>query len=58
MKPQLLLTELKTAGVNNGDPGKTRSRLKKSASWKRQRIVVVIPAGENIPIKVYLSHLN
>jgi hypothetical protein len=58
MKPQLLLAEFKTGGVNNGDPGKTHSRLKESAAWKRQRIVVLIPAGENIPVKVYLSHMN
>jgi hypothetical protein len=58
MKPQLLLAELKTGGVHNGDPGKTRSRLEKSASWKKQRIVVIIPAGDSIPVKVYLSHLN
>jgi len=58
MKPQLLLAELKTGGVHNGDPGKTRSRLEKSAAWKKQRIVVIIPAGDSIPVKVYLSHLN
>lgn len=58
MKPQLLLADFKTAGVHNGDPGRTRSRLKDAASWKRQRIVVLIPAGENIPVKVYLSHMN
>jgi hypothetical protein len=58
MKPQLLLAELKTGGVHNGDPGKTRSRLEKSAAWKKQRIVVIIPAGSSIPVKVYLSHMN
>lgn len=58
MKPQLLLAELKTGGIHNGDPGKTRSRLEKSAAWKKQRIVVIIPAGDSIPVKVYLSHLN
>jgi hypothetical protein len=58
MKPQLLLTELKTAGIHNKEPGKTASRIKESASWKRQRIVVLIPAGSSIPVKVYLSHMN
>ena len=58
MKPQLLLQEFKTEGINNGSPGKTHSRLKEAASWKRQRIVVIIPAGSSIPVKVYLSHLN
>ena len=58
MKPQLLLSEIKTAGIHNGDPGKTHARLKESASWKRQRVVTLIPAGENIPVKVYMSHRN
>ena len=58
MKPQIVLAELRTAGINNGDLGKTRQRLDKSKSWKRQRIVVLIPAGDSIPVKVYLSHLN
>lgn len=36
----------------------TRARLIKGGSWKKQRIVVVIPAGESIPAKVALSHWN
>lgn len=58
MKPQLLLQNMATAGLNNGDVGKTRARLDKSKSWKKQRIVVIIPAGESIPAKVALSHWN
>jgi hypothetical protein len=58
MKPQLLLAPLHTEGINNGSPGKTRQRLEKSAAWKRQRIVVIIPAGSSISTKVYLSHVN
>lgn len=58
MKPQLLIQEMPTAGRNNGDPGKTRSRIAKSAAWKKQRIIVLIPCGENIPAKVALSHWN
>jgi hypothetical protein len=46
------------AGGHNADLGKTRARLIKGASWKKQRIVVVIPAGESIPAKVALSHWN
>lgn len=30
----------------------------KGASWKKQRVIVIIPAGASIPAKVYLSHLN
>ena len=58
MKPEIVLAELKTAGYHNGDPKRTLSRIDKSKSWKKQRIVVLIPAGKDIPTKVYLSHLN
>lgn len=58
MKPQLLLQDLGTIGRNNGDVGKTRARLDKSKSWKRQRIVVILPAGDSIPAKVALTHWN
>lgn len=58
MKPQLLLQDLATAGINNGDIGKTRARLDKSKSWKRQRIVVILPTAESIPAKVALTHWN
>ncbi len=58
MKPQLLLQDLATAGINNGAIGKTRSRLDKSKSWKRQRIVVILPTAESIPAKVALTHWN
>lgn len=46
------------AGRHNKDLPATTARLIKGASWKRQRIVVVIPAGEMIPAKVALSHWN
>ena len=34
----------------------TQSRLVKGASWKRQRVIVILPAGDSIPAKVALSH--
>lgn len=58
MKPELVLAELGTKGIHNGDVAKTVARLDKSKSWKRQRIVMLIPAGDDIPTKVYLSHMN
>lgn len=57
-KPQLLIQNLATAGRNNGDLGKTRARLDKSKSWKKQRIVVLLPTAETIAAKVALSHWN
>ena len=57
-KPQLIIQDLNTAGVNNSSPVKTRNRLKKSAAWKHQRIIVILPAGKKIDTKVALSHWN
>lgn len=56
MVSQLIVQDF--AGINNGDLGKTSARLMKGASWKKQRIVYIIPAGETIAAKVYLSHIN
>ena len=56
MKPQLVIQDF--GGVHNANPEKTTARLIKGASWKKQRIVVIIPAGESIPAKVALSHWN
>jgi hypothetical protein len=56
MKPQLIVQDF--AGSHNADLNVTRARLIKGASWKKQRIVLVIPAGDTIPAKVALSHWN
>ncbi len=58
MKPQLLLQSFDTAGLHNGSPESAASRIAESGAWKKQRIVVVIPAGPTIPAKVALSHWN
>ena len=58
MKPQLLLQDMGTVGRHNGDLRKTRSRLEKSAAWKKQRIIVLLPTAEMIAAKVALSHWN
>lgn len=57
MKPQLVMTQ-DFAGAHNSDLDKTRARLIKGSSWKRQRCVVIIPAGQSIPAKAALSHWN
>ena len=56
MKPQLIVQDF--GGVHNGEIQKTSARLIKGASWKKQRTVVLIPAGDSIPSKVALSHWN
>lgn len=45
-------------GHHNADLDATGRRLMASGSWKRQRIVYIIPAGKTIPTRVYLSHRN
>jgi len=54
MKPQIVMME--TAGWHNGDPKRTGKRLADSAAWKRQRVIVLMPAAERIWAKVALSH--
>lgn len=54
MKPQLVTFD--HIGAHNKDMPQTRSRLLKGGSWKKQRIIVVLPAADLIPAKVSLSH--
>jgi hypothetical protein len=56
MTPQLVMMDV--GGAHNKDLERTRARLIKGASWKKQRTIVVIPAGDSIPAKVALSHWN
>lgn len=55
-KPELLIQDF--GGKLNGDINGTRARLIKGASWKRQRIILVLPADSMISAKVALSHWN
>ena len=56
MKPELVIQDL--GGAHSANIEATRARIIQGASWKRQRIVVVVPSGDAIPAKVYLSHVN
>jgi hypothetical protein len=56
MNPQLIIQDF--GGIHNKDLSKTSARLIKGASWKKQRIIVIIPSGDMIPAKVALSHWN
>jgi hypothetical protein len=56
VKPQLVVQDF--GGAHNSDLSKTSARLIKGATWKKQRIVLILPAGESIPAKVALSHWN
>jgi hypothetical protein len=46
------------AGRHNKDLELSRGRILKAASWKKQRIVVMIPSAAMMPAKVALSHWN
>lgn len=56
MSGQLIVQDF--AGCNNTDLDKSAARIIKGGSWKRQRIVVILPAAAMIPSKVALSHWN
>lgn len=53
---ELIVQDFK--GVHNSDLGKTRARLIRGGTWKKQRVIVVLPAAAMIPAKVALSHWN
>lgn len=54
MKPQLVMSDFQ--GEHNKDLEATSARLIRGGSWKKQRVVVVIPSADLIPAKVALSH--
>jgi hypothetical protein len=57
MKPQIVTTH-DLAGFHNGDLQSASARVIKGGSWKKQRIVCLIPAADSIPTKVALSIWN
>jgi hypothetical protein len=59
MSQELIIQDF--GGLNNDQMrtgGGTMARLMKGGSWKKQRIIVVLPADAMIPAKVALSHWN
>ncbi len=54
MKPQLILGD--DPGRHNIDLNKSAARVISSGTYKRQRVVMVIPAIAPIPPRIYLSH--
>jgi len=56
VKPELVMLDV--GGRHNADLTQTRARLLKGGTWKRQRIIVILPAADLIPAKVALSHWN
>lgn len=56
MKPQLIIQDF--GGAHNADLSRTYARLLKGGSWKKQRMVVVLPAANSMATRVALSHWN
>lgn len=56
MKPQLVSQDF--SGSHNKDLEVTSARLLKGGSWKKQRIIVIVPTGELMPAKAALAHWN
>lgn len=56
MKPQLVVQDF--GGAHNKDLHATRARLIKGGSWKKQRIVEIMPAAALVPAKCVLSWRN
>lgn len=56
-KPALIIQD-DFQGEHNKDLNATRTRLLKGGTWRRQRIVVILPSADLIPAKVALSHWN
>jgi hypothetical protein len=46
------------SGVHNSDLQKSGKRIIEGGSWKKQRVIMIIPAGPMIPTKAYLSHCS
>ena len=55
MKPELVGLG---PGLHNEDIEGSFHRIIKGATWKRQRIVVIMPAANSIPAKVAWSHMS
>jgi hypothetical protein len=45
-------------GRHNADLPRSSRRILEGGSWKKQRVVMMIPAGPSIPTPVYLSHCS
>ncbi len=45
-------------GRHNASIEESYSRIVRGATWKKQRVVVIIPAGLDIPTRVAFSHWN
>jgi hypothetical protein len=45
-------------GIHNADLPKSAGRILEGGSWKKQRVVMLIPTAQHIPARVVLSWIN
>lgn len=55
-KPQLIVQDF--AGAHNADTDQSRARIIRGGSWKKQRVVQILPSGDSIPAKCALALWN
>ena len=55
-KPAILLSH--DLGKHNRDIEGSYHRILKGSTWKNTRVIVIIPAGKSIPVRVAFSHWN
>lgn len=55
MNPQIVSYDL---GQHNGSIEASRARILQGSSWKKTRVIVLIPAADTMASKVALSHWN
>jgi hypothetical protein len=56
MKPQLIISDL--SGYHNENMPETVARLEQGGSWKKQRVIVILPAADTVPSKCVISWWN
>src|ERR1700743_2419860 len=55
-KPQLVITDM--SGHHATNMPETVARLQRGATWKKQRVVVIIPSADMISVKVMMALWN
>lgn len=55
-KPEIIVQDF--GGEHNKNLKQTRARLLKGGSWKKQRVIVLLPAASMIPARVMLAYWN
>ena len=58
MKNRIATGNPQDVGFHNADLAKSMSRIHNAGTWKKQRIVVIMPSAELIPLRIYLAHRN